>query len=101
MAELITIYWRDIPSQITAKSGRKTAKVMLSARFQKGIDRAAMRAGKGTSDAYMEDWRRKRSKCSGDLQAEATQAAAALELEFSDDFLETIVKAKGVVDDAK
>jgi len=80
MAELIKIYWRDIPSQVTAKKGRKTAKVALGSRFQEGIDRAAMRAGKGTSDAYMED---------------------ELEAAFSDEHLEAVVKAKGIEADAK
>lgn len=101
MAELIKIYWRDIPSQVTAKKGRKTAKVALPARFQEGIDRAAMRAGKGTSDAYMEDWERKRESCSDDLQAEADKAAAELEAAFSDEYLEAVVKAKGIAADAK
>ena len=44
MAKLITIYWRDIPSQIVAKAGRRSAKVRLANRFQEAIDRAAMRA---------------------------------------------------------
>lgn len=101
MAELIKIYWRDIPSQVTAKKGRKTAKVALPARFQEGIDRAAMRAGKGTSDAYMEDWERKREPCSDDLQAEADKAAAELEAAFSDEYLEAVVKAKGIAADAR
>ena len=96
MAELIKIYWRDIPSQVTAKKGRKTAKVALPDRFQQAIDRAAMRAGKGTSDAYMEDWKRIREKCSDDLEAEATKAAAELEALFSDEHLEAVVKAKGI-----
>jgi len=101
MAELITIYWRDIPSQVNAKAGRKSAKVMLSDRFQQGIDRAAMRAGKGSSDAYMEDWKRVRVACSSDLQTEADQAAATLEAQFSDEYLEAVVKAKGVAANAK
>ncbi len=96
MAELIKIYWRDIPSQVTAKQGRKTAKVALPDRFQQAIDRAAMRAGKGTSDAYMEDWKRIREKCSDDLEAEAKKAAAELEALFSDEHLEAVVKAKGI-----
>ena len=98
MPELIKIYWRDIPSQVTAKAGRKTAKVMLPERFQEAIDRAAMRAGKGSSDAYMEDWRRDRSPCSGDLQAEADAAAATLIAEWSDESLEALTKAKGVAE---
>ena len=101
MAELIKIYWRDIPSQVMAKQGRKAERVMLSARFQEGIDRAAMRAGKGTSDAYMEDWVRKREPCEGDMKAAAEKAAAELEAEFSDEYLETLVKAKGLVENLK
>jgi hypothetical protein len=30
--------------------------VQLSQRFQEAVDRAAMRAGKGSSDAYLADW---------------------------------------------
>jgi len=97
MPELIKIYWRDIPSQVTAKAGRKTAKVMLPSRFQEAIDRAAMRAGKGASDAYMEDWRRDRSPCSSDLQAEADAAATALIGHWDDESLETLTKAKGIL----
>ncbi|ASJ75586.1 virulence factor [Granulosicoccus antarcticus] len=96
MPELIKIYWRDIPSQVTAKAGRKTAKVMLPARFQEGIDRAAMRAGKGSSDAYMEDWRRERSPCSAQLQIEAETAAAKLVQDLDEAALELLVKAKGI-----
>ena len=54
----IDILWRDIPSQVLIKRGRDRGKYMLSARFQEAIDRAAMRAGKGGSDAYLEEWRR-------------------------------------------
>ena len=99
MPELIRIYWRDIPSQITAKAGRKSAKVMLADRFQHAIDRAAMRAGKGGSDAYLEDWKRVREPCGDDLEAAAREAAAALEAEFDDERLERIVKARGLVVD--
>lgn len=101
MAELIKIYWRDIPSQVMAKQGRKAERVMLSSRFQEGIDRAAMRAGKGTSDAYMEDWKRLREPLTGDLKTAAETAAAALEAEFDDEFLEKVVKAKGIIADVK
>tara|TARA_B100000405_G_scaffold285707_1_gene232636 strand:+ start:668 stop:964 length:297 start_codon:yes stop_codon:yes gene_type:complete len=96
MSKLITTYWRDIPAQVIAKQGRKTAKVMLSQRFQEAIDRAAMRAGKGSSDAYMEDWRRVYENCGDDLSQAAKNAADALERAFSDEALETIVQAKGL-----
>lgn len=98
MPELIKTYWRDIPSQVTAKAGRKTAKVLLPARFQEAIDRAAMRAGKGSSDAYMEDWRRDRSACSKELQEVADAAAEELIEHYNDTYLEALVKAKGVAE---
>ena len=96
MAKLITTFWRDIPAQVIAKQGRKTAKTMLPQRFQEAIDRAAMRAGKGSSDVYLEDWRRVYAECSGDLEAAASTAASELEAQFSDERLEQIVKSKGV-----
>ena len=95
MPELIRIFWRDIPSQVMAKAGRKAEKVMLPDRFQQAIDRAAMRAGKGGSDAYMEDWRRERTPCGADLKDEAERAAAELIEAFDDARLEQVVKAKG------
>ena len=95
MPELIRIYWRDIPSQVMAKAGRKAEKVMLPDRFQQAIDRAAMRAGKGGSDAYMEDWRRERTPCGAELRAEAERAAEALIADFDEERLERVVKAKG------
>lgn len=99
MAQLITVYWRDIPAQIIVKKGRKSSKVMLSSRFQEGIDRAAMRAGKGSSDAYMEDWRREAVACEGsDADAKAADAAKMLENAFDDESLERLVKAKGLLE---
>jgi hypothetical protein len=96
MASLIVISWRDIPAQVVAKRGRETFKVPLSARFQEAVDRAAMRAGKGSSDAYLADWRRVPRDCGEDLQAEATAEAARLEALFSDEDLERVIRAKGI-----
>ncbi|GIT26779.1 MAG: hypothetical protein CM1200mP41_28230 [Gammaproteobacteria bacterium] len=96
MAKLITIYWRDIPSQIVAKSGRRSAKVRLANRFQDAIDRAAMRAGKGSSDAYLSEWRRDSRNCSDDLEAEAQAAGDSLDQQFSDDDLLALIRSKGV-----
>ncbi len=96
MPKLITIYWRDIPSQVAAKRGRRTAsKIALSSRFQKAIDRAAMRAGKGSSDAYLADWRREEGECGDDLEGEVKAAADRLEAAFDDDALERLIKAGG------
>ena len=52
-AELVTIYWRDIPAQITAQEGRTREKALLGARFQHAIDRAAMVAGMAKATQYV------------------------------------------------
>lgn len=95
MAKLITVYWRDIPSQVIAKRGRDTAKVPLTERFQVAIDRAAMRAGKGSSELYIDEWRREARACGNDLQTEAKTEAEKLEGAFDDAMLERMIKAGG------
>lgn len=95
-AKLTTIYWRDIPSQVIAKKRRETAKVVLPERFQKAIDRAAMRAGKLSSDAYLEDWRREAIECSDDLEAEAQKVAQQIELDYDDERITRLVRAHGL-----
>jgi Virulence factor len=97
MASLTVISWRDIPSQIVVKRGRETAKLMLSHRFQEAVDRAAMRAGKTGSDAYIADWKRSDARsCGDDLQAEAATEAASIEARYSDDDLLRLIRAHGV-----
>ena len=96
MAKLIVISWRDIPSQVIVKRGRDSAKAQLSPRFQKAIDRAAMRAGKGSSDAYLADWRRAAPReCSDDIETEAVAEAVRLETRYSNDDLTRLVRNHG------
>src|SRR5215470_11629235 len=95
MATLTLISWRDIPAQVVCKRGRETAKVQLSPRFQEAVDRAAMRAGKGSSDAYLADWKRSDPRaCGDDLQGEAAAEAARIEAAYTDDALEALIRAR-------
>ena len=97
MPSLIIISWRDIPAQVIVKRGRETAKVQLSARFQEAVDRAAMRAGKGSSDAYLADWKRSDPRpCGEDLHAEVAAEAAKLEARYTDEDLERLIRSKGL-----
>jgi hypothetical protein len=101
MAKLIVISWRDIPAQVIVKLGRESAKVPLSKRFQEAVDRAAMRAGRGSSDAYLADWARSAPReCGNELRAEAAAEAARLEARYSDADLERLIRAHGVAADA-
>lgn len=96
MAELVVVYWRDIPAQVIVKAGRQAARRSLSQRFHSAIDRAAMRARKHDADAYLTEWRRAEpAACGGDLEAEAEAAMARLEADYSAERLEALAKAGG------
>ena len=95
MANLIITYWRDIPSQISVKIGRKEEKRMLSERFQEAIDMAAMRDGASETDAYLAEWRRAEPVSVGDdLVAEAEAAREKFETAYDKDRLKALI-AKG------
>ncbi len=97
MTKLITVYWRDIPAQVIAKQGRNKVKKVLHPRFARAIDRAAMRAGRGSSDKYLEDWRRETRPCEGEMEAAVCQEVENLEGRFPPDVLDTVVRAGGLV----
>ena len=93
MGKLITVFWRDIPSHIIFKTKSGRFKKQMSPRFEEAIDRAAMRAGKGSSEAYMADWRRDiRNIKADDPESIVAQEIELLETMFSDDLLEKTVK---------
>ncbi len=96
-AKQIIVYWRDIPSQVIVKLRRTSGKVMLSDRFQVAVDRAAMRAGKGSSDAYIAEWRRESELYKGDedYQVVAQRLADDIEAAYSDEQLAALIKNHG------
>ena len=102
MAQLIVVYWRDIPAQVIAKKGRRDqVKIQLTERFEKAIDRAAMKAKLRSTDDYLGEWRKAAPvEISDDLQAEAEAAASGLEAEFDDARLQTLVAAGGLAEAA-
>lgn len=98
MNKLITVYWRDIPAQVIARKGRKTAfKKELHPRFQRAIDRAAMRARKESEDAYLADWRRESESCGDDLEGTLNEAVTRLETEWTVELLDTVARRGGLL----
>jgi hypothetical protein len=96
MASLTILYWRDIPSQVIVKAGRKSAKRELPERFIRAIDAAAMRSGADSTDDYLADWRRADPvECGDDLEAEADAAAARLIAEYDDKRLAQLAASEG------
>jgi len=96
MANLIITYWRDIPSAVSVKIGRKEEKRMLDNRFMEAIDMAAMRDGATATDDYLADWRRAEPVAVGDdLAAEVEAAKARLEAEFTQDKIKSLIANGG------
>lgn len=97
MLKKTVIYWRDIPSQVVVQRGRRREKAMLAARFQEAIDRAAMRAGKGGSDAYIAEWRRETSQVDSDEDLADIAAAEVRRLEesMSNEQLLALIRSHG------
>jgi hypothetical protein len=58
MPDVTIVYWRDIPAQVIVGKGRRGTKRPLPERFEQAIDRAAMKIGPATYDAYLAEWRK-------------------------------------------
>lgn len=96
MADLIVVYWRDIPAQVIVKKGRQNAKRELSLRFTEAIDMCAMRTDAKDTDSYLADWRKADPvPVSDDLEQEADKAAAELEAAYDRERLVALVKSGG------
>ncbi|MFO6463567.1 virulence factor [Jannaschia sp. KMU-145] len=96
MPQITVVYWRDIPAQVIAGSGRRAAKVQLSERFEQAIDRAAMRSGASETDAYLADWRKVPEGEVDGADAEIAAARAAeLEADWSPERLKAAALAGG------
>ena len=101
MAEYQIIYWRDIPSMVIGREGRRNQeRIQLSERFQVAIDEAAMRAGLTGTDAYSEQWRRTQWEPHADTPGVAAQEVAAqLEAEYDAARLRALMGASGRAQD--
>src|SRR5262245_14211270 len=96
MANLVITYWRDIPSAVSVKAGRKEEKRMLAEHFQEAIDMAAMRGGACDTDARLADWRPAPPVVVGDdLAAEADRAKAEIEQTYDKERLKALIANGG------
>lgn len=96
MADLIIVYWRDIPAQVIVRKGRQNARRELPLRFTEAIDMCAMRVGARDSDAYLAEWRKADPiPVSDDLEAEADKALAEIDARYDRERLAALVSAEG------
>jgi len=97
---LVTIYWRDIPAQVTATNGDGVVeKVLLDDRFQVAIDRAATIAGLTETQAYVNQWRRETAPIEGDPVEAARTVAQQVDITYNRDRIEALI-ANGGLDPA-
>lgn len=97
---IATISWRDIPAQLTARANDDQHKVLLHARFQHAIDRAAAVAGLTSTHDYVQQWQTASEALgAGDVAAQLDQRCAEIEAAYPRDRLEALV-ANGGLDPA-
>ncbi len=90
------IYWRDIPSQIKAKVGRKRVSRALTERFLQTIDAAAMRSGDTDTDEYLEQWKPTEwMAIEGNVDEFLDGLVAKIEAEYTGKRLSNLVKNEG------
>jgi hypothetical protein len=98
-AEVVTIYWRDIPAQVNGQAGRDRHQILLSSKFQRAVDRAKRKAGVYTAEEDIAQWRRTSTPCDGDPAAAAQHVAAELEQQYSREYLGRLAYGGGFVAD--
>ena len=98
---MIIIKWRDIPAQVNAQVGRDRHQVVLTAKFQRAIDRAKRKAHIYTAEEDVAQWTRESLPLEGTLQEAAQAVADRLEVEYSRQRLGVLAFAGGVEKDVE
>ena len=98
MAKLTIVMWRDIPAQVIVKQGRNSAKRPLEERFEKAIDKAAMRAGLYGSDGYLSEWRRDTTACGDDIEAILETTVNQIQTDYTEERLAVLIAAGGIAE---
>lgn len=96
MADVVIVYWRDIPAQVIVGKGRRGQKRQLPERFEQAIDRAAMKTGAGDTDAYLAEWRKADPYTVEGSDADVADAEAArLDAEYDQDRIKALIANDG------
>ncbi len=96
MAEVVVVYWRDIPAQVIVGKGRRGEKRQLPERFEQAIDRAAMKVGAEDTDAYLAEWRKAPPyTVEGEDAAVADAEAARLDAAYDKERIKALIANDG------
>ncbi len=94
-AVLVVIKWRDIPAQVNAQFGRERFQLVLSAKFQRAIDRAKRKAHIYTAEEDVAQWNRETFPLEGTMEDAANQMVAKIEEQYSKEHLGRLAYAGG------
>ena len=92
---VVVIKWRDIPAQVNAQMGRDRYQVVLSAKFQRAIDRAKRKANIYTAEEDIAQWSRDSLPLEGTLAEAAQKVADEIEAKYSRQHLGVLAYAGG------
>ena len=92
---VVVIKWRDIPAQVNAQMGRDRYQVVLSAKFQRAIDRAKRKANIYTAEEDSAQWSRDSLPLEGTLAEAAQKVADEIEAKYSRQHLGVLAYAGG------
>ena len=92
---VVVIKWRDIPAQVNAQMGRDRYQVVLSAKFQRAIDRATRKANIYTAEEDIAQWSRDSLPLEGTLAEAAQKVADEIEAKYSRQHLGVLAYAGG------
>lgn len=90
------VFWRDIPAQVIVGKGRRGAKVQLPERFERAIDRCAMKVGARDTDSYLADWRKAAPyDVAGEPEQVVRTEAARLEAQYDTARITSLIARDG------
>ena len=96
MADVVIVYWRDIPAQVIVGKGRKASKIQLPERFEQAIDRAAMKIGAEDTDSYLAEWRKAESySVNGEPDLIAKSEATRIDKEYTKQKIKELIDNDG------
>ena len=94
-AVIVIIKWRDIPAQVNAQFGRERFQLVLSAKFQRAIDRAKRKAHIYTAEEDVAQWSRETLPLEGTMEEAAKAMVERLEAQYSREHLGRLAYAGG------
>jgi hypothetical protein len=94
-AVIVIIKWRDSPAQVNAQFGRERYQLVLSAKFQRAIDRAKRKAHIYTAEEDVAQWSRESLPLEGTMEDAAKAMVERLEAQYSREHLGRLAYAGG------